>query len=186
MKTLASWLFYKNDSDKFDSLPEGSVFDQTVENINGEKETLSKYTENKNIFIFVNVASACGLTDESYKDLQSLYDSYGSKGLEILAFPCNQFKNQESGTNEEICSFTKSRYKVSFPLFSKIDVNGENTHPVFQLLKANTKELSGKDGLKNVPWNFAKFLVDREGQVVSYIGPNDSALGFEEKIKNYL
>eukprot|EP01111_Echinosteliopsis_oligospora_P015250 TRINITY_DN5968_c0_g1_i1.p1 TRINITY_DN5968_c0_g1~~TRINITY_DN5968_c0_g1_i1.p1 ORF type:complete len:193 (-),score=21.67 TRINITY_DN5968_c0_g1_i1:7-585(-) len=110
------------------------------------------------VSLVVNVASACGLTQGNYKELEPLYQKYKSRGFEILAFPCNQFGSQEPGTNEEICEFVEKKYKSTFPLFDKVEVNGPNTHSVYKHLK---EAFPG-----DIDWNFAKFLVDRNGNVV--------------------
>lgn len=137
-----------------------SVHDFTVKTIKNEEKSLSDY-KGKTLLI-VNTASKCGLTPH-YKGLQKLYDTYQDKGLVVLGFPCNQFMNQEPGTAEEIQSFCELNYNVSFPLFAKIDVKGENAHPLYRYLVENTPE-SSKTG--DVEWNFVKFLVDEKGQIV--------------------
>jgi phospholipid-hydroperoxide glutathione peroxidase len=143
-----------------------SIYDFTVNSIKGEEVPLSKY--NGHVCLIVNVASKCGLTPTNYKELNELYDEYAeSKGLRILAFPCNQFNGQEPGDSEEICSFA-DRQKVKFDLFEKIDVNGDKTHPLWSYLK---KEKGGLLG-NFIKWNFTKFIVDKEGKVVERHGPN--------------
>ena len=109
-----------------------NVYQFSAKNNKGEDIALSDY--NDNVMLIVNTASACGLTPQ-YEGLQKLYEDYSAKGLEILAFPCNQFKQQESGTNEEIKNFCDLNFKIKFPLFDKIEVNGDNTHPLFNYLK---------------------------------------------------
>ncbi|XP_018358509.1 PREDICTED: probable phospholipid hydroperoxide glutathione peroxidase isoform X1 [Trachymyrmex cornetzi] len=143
-----------------------SIYDFTANSIRGEEVPLSKYKDH--VCLIVNVASKCGLTATNYKELNELYDEYAeSKGLRILAFPCNQFNGQEPGNSEEICSFT-DRQKVKFDLFEKIDVNGNNTHPLWAYLK---KEQGGLLG-NFIKWNFTKFIVNKEGKVVERHGPN--------------
>ena len=110
-----------------------------------------------------------------------LHEQYGDRGLEIFAFPCNQFAEQEPGSNCEIKEWAQSTYNVKFPMFCKIEVNGENTHPVYQFLRDNS-DLKGGD----IPWNFAKFLLNEMGQVVSYNGPNDPPFSFKEDIEKLL
>ncbi|XP_072074762.1 probable phospholipid hydroperoxide glutathione peroxidase isoform X1 [Arachis hypogaea] len=136
------------------------------------------------VLLIVNVASQCGLTNSNYTELNQLYDKYKQKavhcaGLEILAFPCNQFGAQEPGTNEEIANFVCTRFKAEFPIFDKVDVNGENAAPLYKFLK------SSKGG-DNIRWNFSKFLVDREGHVVHSYEPTTSPLSIEKDIKNLL
>jgi glutathione peroxidase len=114
------------------------------------------------VLLIVNVASKCGFTPQ-YEGLEALYRAYKEKGLLVLGFPCNQFGHQEPGGEAEIASFCKSSYDVTFPLFSKIEVNGENTHPLYRLLKSDAP---GALGTESIKWNFTKFLVDRKGRVV--------------------
>jgi len=116
--------------------------------------------------LIVNTASYCGFT-EQYKDLQNLYETYKEKGFVVLAFPCNQFGNQEPGTDEEIQTFCEN-YGVTFPVFSKIDVRGPNAHPLFVYL---TEQIPGVFGTKMIKWNFTKFLIDRDGNPVERFVP---------------
>lgn len=150
-----------------------NVYQFSAKNNKGEDIALSDY--NDNVMLIVNTASACGLTPQ-YEGLQKLYDDYSAKGLEILAFPCNQFKQQESGTNEEIKNFCDLNFKIKFPLFDKIEVNGDNTHPLFNYLK---QQAPGILGSKSIKWNFTKFLVNRQGQVIKRYAPTTKP----EKIK---
>lgn len=119
------------------------------------------------VIIVVNTASKCGFTPQ-FAGLETLYETYREKGLEILGFPCNQFASQDPGTNEEIQEFCQLNYGVSFTMFQKIDVNGEQAHPLFAFLKEEKKSLLGKD----IKWNFTKFLIDREGNVVKRFAPS--------------
>lgn len=137
-----------------------AIYDFEVKTIDGAKTTLKPYQGK--VLLIVNVASACGLTPQ-YKGLQELYNEYHGKGFEVLGFPCNQFGAQEPGTEAEIKDFCSSRFDVNFPMFSKIEVNGDKAHPLYQYLK---KEKAGKDGKPDIEWNFAKFLVDDKGKVV--------------------
>lgn len=114
------------------------------------------------VLLIVNTASECGFTPQ-YKALQTLYNRYHDNGLEVLAFPCNQFKAQEKGSNHEIKQFCDLHFNISFSLFAKIDVNGENTHPIYQYLKAQAPGILGS---KSIKWNFTKFLISREGNVI--------------------
>lgn len=120
------------------------------------------------VLLIVNTASKCGFTPQ-YKGLQALYDRYRDRGFEILGFPCNQFGAQEPGSAEDISSFCELNYGVTFPMFSKIDVNGAATHPLFAHLKSAAPGVMGTQAIK---WNFTKFLVDREGKVVRRYAPN--------------
>ena len=119
------------------------------------------------ILLSVNTASHCGFTPQ-YADLEALYQRYRERGLVVLGFPCNQFGSQEPGEAEEIASFCQKNYGVSFPMFAKIDVNGNDAHPLYQYLKKAAPGLLGSEGIK---WNFTKFLVDRQGEVVGRYAP---------------
>jgi glutathione peroxidase len=142
-----------------------NLYDISVTTIGGETTTLAKYKGK--VLLIVNTASQCGLTPQ-YKGLQGLYERYRDQGFEVLGFPCNQFAGQEPGSNEEIARFCETNYGVTFPLFAKIEVNGPNTHPLYQYLKAHAPEHLNQD----IEWNFAKFLVDRGGSVVKYAAPD--------------
>ncbi|KAL2603056.1 hypothetical protein R1flu_017186 [Riccia fluitans] len=158
-----------------------SIHEFTVKNNAGEEVDLSIYKGK--VLLIVNVASACGLTRDNYTELTSLYSDLRDKGLEILAFPCNQFGGQEPGSNEQIKEFACSRFKAEFPIFDKVDVNGPNTAPVYQFLKA--KKGGGFLG-DNIKWNFGKFLVDQEGNVVERYAPTTSPKSIEKDIKKLL
>jgi glutathione peroxidase len=169
-----------------------SIYDFKVRTIDGEEKILSEYRGK--VLLIVNTASQCGFTPQ-YKDLQKLYEQYNSKGFEILGFPSNQFGEQEPGTNAEVKTFCEINYGVQFPMFEKIDVRDETAHPLFKYLidKAPYKGLDLESALyghlvKNFPhyltgdsikWNFTKFLIDRDGNVVarfeSPITPQDIA-----------
>lgn len=151
-----------------------SIYDVDVITIDGEEKPLAEY-KGKTLVI-VNVASKCGFTPQ-YKGLQELYEKYAARGLEILGFPTNQFAGQEPGTNEEIATFCSTTYGVSFPMFSKIDVNGDGRHPLYaELTKA--EDAGGNAG--DVGWNFEKFVVSPDGEVVGRfrtpVKPDDPAL----------
>ncbi|HNS85883.1 MAG TPA: glutathione peroxidase [Parvularculaceae bacterium] len=145
-----------------------SVHDFTAKRLSGEEEDLAGY-KGKALLI-VNVASKCGFTPQ-YDGLQKLYDANKDKGFEILGFPCNQFGAQEPGDEKEIAKFCAVNYGVTFPMFAKIDVNGENAHPLYKFLKKEKKGLAGTEAIK---WNFTKFLVDGDGHVVERFGPQDT------------
>ncbi|HLI63804.1 MAG TPA: glutathione peroxidase [Terriglobales bacterium] len=131
---------------------------------NGEEQSLSAYQGK--VLLIVNTASRCGNTPQ-YKGLQELYAKYRDRGFEVLAFPCNQFGHQEPGSDEEIKEFCELNYGVEFPIFSKIEVNGEGAHPLYKFLKSQKTGLLG-DSIK---WNFTKFLVDKQGNVVARYAP---------------
>ena len=142
-----------------------SVHDFTLKDIDGKDVSLSQYRGK--VLLLVNVASRCGLTPQ-YEGLQALYSKYKGKGLEILGFPANNFAGQEPGTNEEIKSFCSLKYNVTFPIFSKISVKGEDIHPLFKYLtdKETDPEFGG-----DIKWNFNKFLVDKNGKVIARFEP---------------
>ena len=137
-----------------------SIYDIDVQTIDHETRSLEDFKGK--VLLVVNVASACGFTPQ-YKGLQELYDQYAERGFEVLGFPCNQFGKQEPGSEEEIKGFCTSKFNVSFPMFAKVDVNGDDAHPLFQHLKTEAPGVLGSEGIK---WNFTKFLVDRDGKVV--------------------
>lgn len=139
-------------------MPSAKIFSFTMETIDGTPKPLSDYRGD--VLIVVNVASFCGYTPQ-YKDLEAVYEKYESKGLRILAFPANNFGNQEPGTNEEIKEFCKLNYHVTFDMFSKISVKGDDQHPLYEYLTTET------DFPGDVKWNFQKYLVDRKGRVVA-------------------
>lgn len=143
-----------------------SVFDFTVKDINGQDVNLSQYKGK--FLLIVNVASKCGFTPQ-YKGLEELFEEL-KDNVVVLGFPCNQFGAQEPGDAEEIKNFCSLTYDVKFPLFQKIDVNGSDAAPLYQFLKSEKPGLLGTEMIK---WNFTKFLVNREGQVVKRYAPND-------------
>ncbi|MCO5571975.1 hypothetical protein L7F22_025726 [Adiantum nelumboides] len=158
-----------------------SIYDISVKDIQGKDVSLSAYKGK--VLLIVNVASQCGLTTTNYKDLTDLYNKYKDAGLEILAFPCNQFGGQEPGTNEEVKAFACTRFNAEFPIFDKVEVNGKNTAPLFQFLK---QAKGGGIFGSFIKWNFAKFLVDRGGQVVERYAPTTSPSKIEGNIKKLL
>ncbi|CAG9607092.1 glutathione peroxidase [Pseudoneobacillus rhizosphaerae] len=155
-----------------------NVYDFTVKLTNGHQKELSDY-EGKPLII-VNTASKCGFTPQ-FKGLQELYDKYQDRGLEILGFPCDQFNNQEFDNIEDTTAFCQLNYGVKFPIFAKIDVNGENAHPLFTFLKEQKKGILSK----NIKWNFTKFLVDSKGNVVERYAPTTDPSKIEEDLIKY-
>ncbi len=141
-----------------------SLSDFSATSIDGKPVDLSSY--DGKVVLVVNTASKCGFTPQ-YKGLQELQDTYGDRGFEVLGFPCDQFGHQEPGDEEEIATFCERNFGVTFPMFAKIDVNGDDAHPLFQWLK---KEEGGLLGGK-IKWNFTKFLVGRDGQVIDRFAP---------------
>ncbi len=145
-----------------------SIYDFDAQSIDGKSVPLRQY-EGKPLLI-VNTASACGFTPQ-FGGLEKLHQAYGARGLVVLGFPCNQFGSQDPGSNDEIASFCQLNYGVSFPMMGKIDVNGEQAHPIYQWL---TAEAPGLLGSKAVKWNFTKFLVGKDGRVIKRYAPQDA------------
>nr|WP_311444979.1 glutathione peroxidase [Ezakiella coagulans] len=154
-------------------------YDYTVKDIDGNDLPLSKFKGE--VVLVVNTASKCGFTKQ-YEGLEALYEKYKDKGFVILGFPCNQFGSQEPGTEAEIKNFCEATFSVSFPMMSKIDVNGENTHPLYKFLKSEQHGLLGND----IKWNFTKFLIDREGNVVERFASQKTPKGLEKEIEKLL
>jgi glutathione peroxidase len=144
-----------------------SIFDCVVKTASGEDVPLSNYRGKA--LLIVNTASRCGYTPQ-YEGLQALYRKYRDRGLEILAFPCNQFGAQEPGTNPEIQEFCRMNYSVEFPVFARIEVNGAGAHPLYAWLKSAAPGILGTEAIK---WNFTKFLVGRDGLTVQRFAPQD-------------
>ena len=144
-----------------------TIYDYTVKGRAGEDVSLSTYKDK--VLLVVNTATGCGFTPQ-YEGLQKLYDKYKEKGFEILDFPCNQFANQAPGSIEEIQSFCTLNYGTTFPRFAKIDVNGKNASDLYKFLKKEKKSALGS----SIKWNFTKFLIDREGNVVKRFAPTDT------------
>ncbi|MBW3139006.1 glutathione peroxidase [Ferrimonas balearica] len=156
----------------------GNIYQFSADLNGGEPQSLEAYRGK--VLLVVNTASACGFTPQ-YEGLQKLQNEFGERGFSVLAFPCNQFGNQESGDDEAIRGFCDLRFNIDFPLFSKIDVNGNKAHPLFEWLKAEKGGWLGD----NIKWNFTKFLVDREGRVVERFAPTtkpESIAGAIEKL----
>ncbi|MEH6384075.1 MAG: glutathione peroxidase [Colwellia sp.] len=150
--------------------------------LNNKKEIVELKDYQNKVMLIVNTASACGFTPQ-YEGLQSLYSEYQTQGLEVLAFPCNQFKQQEKGSNEEIKQFCDLTFNIKFPLFDKIDVNGDSTHPLFTFLKAQAPGILGS---KSIKWNFTKFLVNRQGQVIKRYAPTTKPESIKADIEKLL
>ncbi len=178
-----------------------NIYDFKVKTQDGTERSLADYKGK--VLMVVNTATECGFTSQ-YEELQKLYDKYKDQGLEILDFPCNQFGNQAPGSDEAIHTFCTGRFGVTFPQFSKIDVNGENADPLYKWLTSNTRfegfgksvgamalalvaKKNDKDYKKNgnIKWNFTKFIIDREGNIAARFEPTIMA-GLEDKIKEYL
>ena len=150
-----------------------NFYELSAKDING-KEVYMEDFKGK-VVLIVNTASKCGLTPQ-FTELEEIYNEYKDKGVEVLGFPCNQFANQDPASNKEISNFCLINYGVTFKMFEKIDVNGEKAHPIYKFLKSNAKGILTSD----IKWNFTKFLIDREGNVVERFSPTTKP----SKIKN--
>jgi glutathione peroxidase len=157
-----------------------TVMDFSATLSNGNEVALGDYAGK--VLLIVNTASKCGFTPQ-YTGLESLHKTYSANGFSVLAFPCNQFGGQEPGTEQEIESFCDLNYQTSFPLFSKIEVNGASSHPLFTHLKS---EAPGVLGSKRIKWNFTKFLVNQQGQVVKRYAPSTKPEAIAEDIEALL
>ena len=157
-----------------------SIYDYKVKDIDGNEVAMSDYKDK--VLMIVNVASKCGFTPQ-YEGLQKLYDTYNDQGFVVLGFPCNQFGAQEQGGEAEIKDFCETNYSISFPIFAKIDVNGDNADPLFLFLQNAKKGFMDTGPIK---WNFSKFVVDREGNVVGRYGSLDDPAALEDDIKKLL
>ncbi len=172
-----------------------TIFDFKVKDGNGEEVTLEQYKGQ--VILIINSATGCGFTPQ-YKELQPLYDEFKDKGFVILDFPCNQFANQAPGDDKEIHEFCSSRYGVTFPIFAKLDVNGENASPLFAYLKEEAPfkggfkmkmlgKLSKKSNNKNdIKWNFTKFLINRDGKVIERFEPDQGVKVVKEAVEKIL
>ena len=178
-----------------------SIYDFKVNNLDGQQVSMSDYKGK--VILVVNVASRCGLTPQ-YEGLEALYEKYKDRGLVIIGFPCNQFANQAPGTDEEIHDFCTGRYGITFPQYSKIDVNGENAIPLYKWLTENTKfaGFSGPMSLilspivkkmdkdyknnGNIKWNFTKILINRDGEIVERFEPTENVKKIADKVKEVL
>ncbi|AIF42344.1 glutathione peroxidase [Virgibacillus sp. SK37] len=156
-----------------------NVYDFSAKTLLGEEKSLSDYKGK--VLLIVNTASECGFTPQ-FEGLQQLYDKYKEQGLEILGFPCNQFNNQDPGSNEQISEFCQRNYGVTFQMFSKVDVKGEHAHPLFSYLTEEAKGML----TKQIKWNFTKFLIDRNGNVIKRFAPQTKPESLEQDIEEIL
>lgn len=154
-------------------------YDYKVKNISGEDVSMSEYKGK--VVLIVNTASKCGFTKQ-YEGLEELYEKYKDQGFVILGFPCNQFGAQEPGGNEEIKNFCTSTFSVSFPMMSKIDVNGDDADPLYKFLKKEKGGILGDD----IKWNFTKFLIDGEGNVVDRFASQKTPKALEKEVEKLL
>lgn len=157
-----------------------SIYQFSATNINNQEVSLDDYRGK--VILIVNTASKCGFTPQ-FEGLENLHKELSDQGLIVLGFPCNQFGKQDPGSDGQIEEFCQLNYGVSFPMFSKIEVNGSNTHPLYEYLKQNAKGLMGS---KTIKWNFTKFLVNREGEVVKRYAPNDKPENIQADIQALL
>ena len=172
---LSGWYFYQETQSTVKS-ETISIYNFSVKTINGTTIKMNDF-KGKTLLI-VNVASDCGFTNQ-YEGLEQLYQKYKSKGFIVLGFPCNQFGGQEQGSNDEIHSFCTKKFDVTFPMFSKVQVNGENADQLFEFLK---NEQPGILNTKGIKWNFTKFLVDSTGKVLQRFSPYEEPKSFESQI----
>lgn len=157
-----------------------TVYDFEAQSITGQSVKLDQFKGQ--VLLIVNTASKCGFTPQ-FEGLEGLWKSYQGKGLTVLGFPCNQFGSQDPGSDSEIASFCQLNYGVSFPMMSKVDVNGPNAHPLYQWL---VKEAPGILGTKAIKWNFTKFLIGKDGQVLGRYAPTDKPAGLKADIEKAL
>ena len=157
-----------------------TVYDFSAKTIDGDDKPLKEFAGK--VLLIVNVASKCGFTPQ-YKGLEALHRKYSPRGLAILGFPCNQFGGQEPAPDDEIMEFCTTHFDVTFPMFAKIDVNGEDAHPLYEHLKSKQLGLGGTTAVK---WNFTKFLVDRSGETVARFPPQASPSSLESDIAKLL
>jgi glutathione peroxidase len=157
-----------------------TLYDFSAQTLDGQAQSLDAYRGQ--VLLIVNTASQCGFTPQ-YAGLEALYRKHKEEGFAVLGFPCDQFGHQEPGDEAEIKSFCSLHYDVSFPLFAKIEVNGDGAHPLYRFLKAEKKGLLGTEAIK---WNFTKFLVDRSGNVVERYAPQDKPESLEKDLEPLL
>ena len=157
-----------------------SIYDFNVKTIDGEEVSMSKYKGK--VLLIVNVASKCGFTSQ-YEGLENLYEKYKNEDFMVLGFPSNQFANQEPESNDKIKEFCSLTYEVKFDMFAKVDVNGENEAPLYKFLKSNQKGILGTE---NIKWNFTKFLVDKDGNIIDRYASTTTPESIENDIKKLL
>ena len=158
----------------------GSVYDFEVNDIHHQRVLLTRFRDT--VLLIVNVASKCGFTPQ-YKGLEELFRKHKARRFSVLGFPCNQFGLQEPAPEAEIKAFCESNYGITFPLFAKIEVNGDGAHPLYEYLKSRSKGIFGSKAIK---WNFTKFLVNRQGQVVERFPPSADPVKIEAQLVKYL
>jgi len=169
-----------NDVMSNDSKTTQTIYQFECDNIKGEKVQMSEYKDK--VLLIVNTASKCGFTPQ-YEGLEKLQKDYSEKGFSVLGFPCNQFGKQEPGDSEAIQNFCDLTYQTSFPLFKKVEVNGDNSAPIYQFMKTQAPGIMGSKGIK---WNFTKFLINRNGEVVKRYAPKDKPENLAKQIEELL
>ena len=157
-------------------IPMTSIYDFSCKTATGEEQSLASFKGK--VMLIVNTASKCGFTPQ-FEGLEALHETHAAQGLAVLGFPCNQFGGQDPGSDAEILGFCQSRYSVKFPMFSKIEVNGKDAHPLYQFLKEQAPGLLGSEAIK---WNFTKFLIARDGAVLERFAPTSTPQDIEKKI----
>jgi glutathione peroxidase len=157
-----------------------SIYDYTIKNTASEDIEMSLYKDK--VLLIINTASKCGFTGQ-YEGLENIYETYKDQGVEVLGFPCNQFGGQEPGSDSEIQEFCKMKFGIKFPVFSKIDVNGDDAHPLYEYLKSQAPGLLGSEKIK---WNFTKFLVARDGTVLKRYAPTDKPEKIQKELEKLL
>lgn len=156
-----------------------TVYQYSAETIDGKEKLFSDYKGE--VLLIVNTASKCGFTPQ-FDGLQKLYDTYKDEGFEILGFPCNQFGNQDPGTSDEIQAFCQKNYGVTFPMFKKVEVKGENAHPLFAYLTESSKGFMSNQ----IKWNFTKFLINKQGEVIDRFAPQTDPAKLHKEVKSAL
>jgi glutathione peroxidase len=163
--------------------PEESIYEFSAQLLDGQTVSLGAFRGR--VLLIVNTASQCGFTPQ-YAGLEELYRAYASRGFEVLGFPSNQFGRQEPGSAEQIGAFCESHYSITFPIFAKIDVNGEKAHPLYRFLRRRKPGMLGFIGLSGIRWNFTKFLIDRKGNVVGRFGSSRAPAALKAEIEKLL
>jgi len=186
MGNLMAKAIFKNKKEMIKQAPE-TFFTIEANDIDGKLVKFKDLQGKHKAFLVTNVACKWGLTSKTYTQFVDLYDKYKDMGLTILAFPCNQFFNQESESETNIKKFVEKNFNVKFPMFSKVEVNGEDAHPLFKFLRNNSELYDPKTNTaKQIPWNFAKFLLDRNGKVVGFYSPRVDPIDMEKDIEKLL
>ena len=185
-KSLGKMLFFKSGSEKLEPVNKG-FFDFTMTDIKGNPVNFESFRGKYKAYIIVNVASACGLANANYTQLAKFHDQYESLGLKILGFPCNQFNGQENKCELDIEEFVRTKFNIKFDMFSKIEVNGPNCHPLYKFLRRNSELYDPKtDTCKEIEWNFVKFIVNQNGKVVAFKAATDKPDSFRPMIEQLL